>query len=312
MYAWRVEPQQWCDRGAAAGHTLSHGGDRLTKKILIVDDDYEIVEFIKAILKTKGYQAVVAYDGEEGLKQLQSVKPDLVILDLRMPKMSGLEFCRAVRRDPELEAVPILVISSLAAEVEKPEEFWRQGLGCDEFLAKPFETLALLGRVEYLLRRGHYVSHQNPDAEPADTGNPPTAAPPAPNGESAGRVERLAEAESDPGEVVRTFVESWNSRAFPNEYDTLGEEMLGGVTRQEYVARRLQLYADEVGDNTRCHVLDMDVDVHGKMATVACLREDVVNGVPRRKDERYTLRDTRNGWKIISVRSRPLTFTIGD
>ena len=285
----------------------------MSKKILIVDDDYAIVEFIKTVLKTKGYQAVVAYDGEEGLQQLQSVKPDLVILDLRMPKMSGLEFCRAVRRDPELGGVPILVISSLAAEVEKPEEFWRQGLGCDEFLAKPFETLALLGRVEYLLSRGHYVSHQGPDAAPEPDGNgAPPPAPLNPNGEGAGRVERQAEAAADPGEVVRTFVESWNSRAFPKEFDTLGEEMLGGVTRQEYVARRLQLYADEAGDGTRCRVLDMDVDVHGQMATVACLREDVVNGVPRRKDERYTLRNTRNGWKIISVRSRPLTFTIGD
>ncbi len=289
----------------------------MSKKILIVDDDHEIVEFIKAILKTKNYEAVGAYDGEEALQVMETLQPDLVITDLRMPKMSGLEFCRAVKTNPATENTPILVVTSLAAEVDKPEDFWRQGLGCDEFLAKPFDPLALLGRVEYLLRRSRYVSHQNGHTESPppipDTPRPESASSTAQPDVSSHASAPTAPSESrvkTPEEVVRDFIESWNSRNFAREYEAMDSEMHGGLSQNDYVQRRLQLYADEHGDLTQCHVIDIDGEIRNQMANVSCLREDTVKGVPKRKDERYTLRHTPHGWKIINVRSRPLTFTI--
>ena len=285
-------------------------------RILVVDDAADAREVIQTQLEDQGFRVAACSSVEEALALLAATPFDLIITDLRMPKMSGLEFCRAVKSDSGTEHIPILVVTSLAAEVDKPEDFWRQGLGCDEFLAKPFDPLALLGRVEYLLRRTRYVSHQNggrsetplPSAPNSSTMNPPPY-PKSSDGEQpeAAPVEL---AEKSPEQVVRDFVESWNSRNFAAEYDALGSEMLGGLARKEYVERRLQLYADEHGDETQCHVIDIDSEIRSQMANVSCLREDNVKGVPKRKDERYTLRHTPHGWKIISVRSRPLTFTI--
>jgi CheY-like chemotaxis protein len=270
------------------------------RKILVVDDDYEIVELIKAVLRTKGHQVVVAYDGEEGLKLLTQEKPDLVITDLRMPKMSGLEFCRRIRATPGVAETPVLVISSITSGIDKPDEFWAAGLKSDDFLPKPFDPLSLLGRVEYLLRKNDYVS---------------TARAPDGAGKSAANdVGELKQGVADdadaPDETVRSFVESWNDRNFAKEYNALGDEMLGGLSLTDYIARRAQLYADEHGDEVKHHVLDTAVKVSHNLATVACLREDMVHGIPKRKDERYTLKKSAGGWKIIGVKSRPITFTI--
>jgi DNA-binding response OmpR family regulator len=270
----------------------------MTKKILVIDDEYDIVELEKAILKTKGYNILVAYDGEEGWQRLMDEKPDLVVVDLRMPKMSGVEFCRKIRRTPEVANTPVLVVSSITAGADKPDEFWAAGLGSDDFLPKPFDPLSLLGKVEYLLRKGEYVSDL-----PSRSPRAPVEEPPPKNATKPRRGD-------SPAEVVRIFVESWNTKNFSAEYDSLGDEMLGEVTREEYVQRRAQLYADENGDRITQHVLDTDVKISRNVAAVACLREDSVNGAPRRKDERYTLKKTTEGWKIVGMKSRPLTFTI--
>lgn len=282
------------------------------KKILVVDDDHDMVELIKAVLRTKGYNLLGAYDGEEGLKITQTEKPDLVIVDLRMPKMSGLEFCKRVRADETISATPLLVVSSLTVGTDKSDAFWATGLGSDDFLPKPFDPLNLLGRVEYLLRKNEYVS-AGAQPQPANSPAPPPKVPPIrpPTAEIADRESRrTAGAPNKPDEVVRMFVESWNSQSFSREYDALGEEMLGGVSREEYVQRRMQLFIDEDGETTKHRVLDTVVSYHGKLANVACLREDMVNGTPRRKDERYVLRQDGQRWKIVSVRSRPISVSL--
>ncbi len=262
-------------------------------KILVVDDDYEVVEVIKIILRTKGYTIDVAYDGEAGLEQLHRGSPyDLVICDLRMPKMSGMEFCKRVRADESVAATPLLVISSMGSEVNKPDEFWSAGLGSDDFLPKPFDPLSLLGRVEYLLRKKQYVSHGARSTSAA------VAAPPAVN-------------LKDPAQVVRAFVESWNTQDFGVEFDTLAEEMLGGLDRREYAQRRSQLYVDEGGTATKHEVLDVTVvREQENVATIACLREDTKGNRIERKDERYTLKRTSTGWKIVNVRSRPMNMSV--
>jgi CheY-like chemotaxis protein len=267
-------------------------------KILVVDDEVEIVEFVKAILKTKGHTVIGAYDGEEGWNLLLRERPDLAIVDLRMPKVSGLEFCRRVRRTPEVASMPLMVISSLGAVSDKPESFWAAGLRADDFLSKPFEPLALLGRVEHLLRRREYLSESR-NAEEFE--NSQAAEVP---------VERPPEGwKQDPGLVVRVFVESWNHKDFATEYEALAEEMLGGLTRDEYIARRLKAYTEAGGDRTEQRVLDLFVKISHVMAAVDCLREDRIGGKAIPRDERYMLRKTMDGWKIVSVRSRPLTST---
>lgn len=263
-----------------------------TTKVLVVDDDYEVVEVIKMILRTKGYSIDVAYDGEAGLEQLHRGAPyDLIICDLRMPKMSGLEFCRRMRADESVASTPVLVISSMGSEVDKPDAFWAAGLGSDDFLPKPFDPLALLGRVEYLLRKSQYVSH----------------------GATAGKAASVPPFDPhNPEQVVRTFVESWNVQDFGVEFDTLGDEMLGGLPRAEYAQRRKQVFTEEGGAATRHEALDVTlVRETNNVATVACLREDTIRGGRvERKDERYTLKRTSDGWKIVNVRSRPLNLSV--
>ncbi|MCX7624729.1 MAG: response regulator [Candidatus Sumerlaeaceae bacterium] len=265
-------------------------------KILVVDDEFEIVEFIKAILKTKGHTVLVAYDGEEGWNTLIREKPDLAIVDLRMPKVSGLELCRRVRRTPEIATMPLMVISSLGAVSDKPESFWAAGLRADDFLSKPFDPLTLLGRVEFLLRRRIYLSEANHarEVEASQAVEVPVERPPA-------------NWKSNPKEVVRVFVESWNRKDFATEYETLAEEMRGGATKEEYMARRLKAYTEMGGQRTEQRVLDVYEKISHMMAAVDCLREDRVGGQVIAKDERYMLRKTADGWKIVSVRSRPIS-----
>ncbi|MEO7676275.1 MAG: hypothetical protein ABIV39_05870, partial [Verrucomicrobiota bacterium] len=187
--------------------------------------------------------------------------------------------------------------------IDKPDEYWAAGLKSDDFLPKPFEPLGLLGRVEYLLRKGDYVS----DIAAPTSDRRPFKQPELTDEDSPAARTRPGD---DPAEVVRVFVESWNTRNFSKEYDSLGDEMLGGLSREDYVGRRAQLYADEHGDKVTNKVLDTDTKISHNIATVACLREDTTNGVPRAKDERYTLKKTTAGWKIIAVRSRPISYTL--
>src|SRR5690606_25677081 len=133
------------------------------KRILVVDDEADVVELVRVVLSTKGYEVIPTYNGEDGLAAALAEKPDMIITDLKMPGISGMEFIKRVRANPEIAAIPILVISSLGSQVDKPDSFWTLGLGSDDFLAKPFDPLGLLGRVEYLLRKNTYVSErQNP------------------------------------------------------------------------------------------------------------------------------------------------------
>jgi len=270
------------------------------KRILVVDDDIDVVELVKMVLGTKGYSVIPTYNGEEGFAALLAERPDMVITDLRMPGMSGMEFCKRVRATPEVADVPILVISSLGATVDKPDSFWTLGLGSDDFLSKPFDPLSLLGRVEYLLRKGQYVS-ERPDV-PLQPGAAALG--------SAGAAPPPGYSSEDPVQVVRAFVEAWNNQDFAREYDCLAEEMLGGLSRTDYIQRRAQSFAEDSG-TTRHSVVDAEtVTVSNNVATVACLRDDEVRGASRRKDERYTMKKTPKGWKIVNVRSRAMNFAV--
>lgn len=273
------------------------------KKILVIDDEPDVVEFVTLVLRTKGHEIITAFSGEEGWQLLTEERPDLVIVDLRLPGMSGMEFCRRVRSEPQYSNTLLLVISSIVSGTNKPDSFWASGLGSDDFLSKPFDALGLLGRVEYLLRKGGYISDTGqvpqPGGKQPDSGRTLTPAP-----------VNVSPHDADPDQAVRIFVESWNTRSFALEYEVLGDEMLGSVTRDEYIQRRQRTYMEENGDQTTHRVLDTHVTVSVNLAAVDCLREDFVGGIPKRKDEQYVLKKTYKGWKIVSMKSRPISISI--
>ena len=120
------------------------------KKLLLVEDDPDLLEVLRLTVEGEGYQPVLARNGEEALKLARRHDPDLVVLDLMLPGMDGIEVCREFRADPSLKAVPILM---LTAKAEESDVVLGLGVGADDYLAKPARPKELLARVKTLLRR---------------------------------------------------------------------------------------------------------------------------------------------------------------
>ena len=119
----------------------------MPKKILLVDDEPEILEICRDYLKASGYEVVTAKDGAHGLSAARREKPDLVVLDLMMPEMDGLDVCRTIRRESN---VPIIM---LTARVEETDKLIGLELGADDYMTKPFSPRELVARVKVVLRR---------------------------------------------------------------------------------------------------------------------------------------------------------------
>jgi len=122
----------------------------MAERILVVDDDRAIVRLVRAYLEQAGYQVLVAYDGDEALHRLRSERPDLMVLDLMMPKRDGWEVTRIVRGDQNLARVPIVV---LTARVEDQDKVIGLELGADDYVTKPFNPREVVARVRAVLRR---------------------------------------------------------------------------------------------------------------------------------------------------------------
>jgi two-component system alkaline phosphatase synthesis response regulator PhoP len=121
-------------------------------KILIVDDEQDIVELVSYNLEKEGFKTVKAYDGEAALKMVKLQKPDLIILDLMLPKMNGLDVCRAIRSNPETVSLPIIMLTAKGDEVDKIIGLEN---GADDYITKPFSVKELIARVRSILRRLH-------------------------------------------------------------------------------------------------------------------------------------------------------------
>jgi len=119
----------------------------MREKILIVDDEKKMVKILKAALDNEGYDTVEAYDGEAALEIWRRQNPDLVVLDVMMPRMDGFEFCRRVR---ETSDIPIIILSAKTEELDKLDGL---GLGADDYITKPFSPRELVARIRALLRR---------------------------------------------------------------------------------------------------------------------------------------------------------------
>jgi DNA-binding response OmpR family regulator len=119
----------------------------MSKKILLVDDEPEILEICRDYLKASGYDVVSAKDGLQGLSTARREKPDLIVLDLMLPEMDGLDVCRTIRRESN---VPIIM---LTARVEEVDKLVGLELGADDYMTKPFSPRELVARVRVVLRR---------------------------------------------------------------------------------------------------------------------------------------------------------------
>ena len=122
--------------------------------ILIVEDEPSLMEAVKYALEREGYRVETAYDGREGLEKFDQASPRLVLLDLMLPEMSGLDLCRIMRSD---SIVPILIVTAKDAEADKVVGL---EIGADDYITKPFSMAELLSRVRALLRRSGMTQRQ--------------------------------------------------------------------------------------------------------------------------------------------------------
>src|ERR1700747_2168198 len=120
------------------------------KRVLIIEDDRDIVELVRYNLANEGFQVSSANDGSTGLSTLKKTPPDLLLLDLMLPKLSGLEICREVRRDDSLNRLPILMLTARGDEADRVVGL---EMGADDYVTKPFSPRELIARVKALLRR---------------------------------------------------------------------------------------------------------------------------------------------------------------
>lgn len=119
----------------------------MEETILLVDDDAALLEVVTIMLSQEGYRVVTATDGTEALEAVDRETPDLVILDIMMPQMSGFEVCRKIRADSE---IPIVMLTAKSQSVDKVVGL---ELGADDYITKPFDTKELLARIKAILRR---------------------------------------------------------------------------------------------------------------------------------------------------------------
>jgi len=122
----------------------------MRKKILVVDDDAELVELISFNLKQAGHSVGTASNGVDAIKKARSLEPDLIVLDVMMPELDGFAVCEILRRDSVTATVPILMLTALSSELGRLAGL---GSGASEFITKPFSPRVLVQRIEELLQK---------------------------------------------------------------------------------------------------------------------------------------------------------------
>ena len=122
----------------------------MAKKILIIEDEKDIAELIKHYLEKDKFETLLASDGEKGLELIRRQNPDVVILDLMLPKIDGIEVCKRIRSDSKVSGVPIIM---LTAKGDESDRIIGLELGADDYVTKPFSPKELVARIKALLRR---------------------------------------------------------------------------------------------------------------------------------------------------------------
>jgi DNA-binding response OmpR family regulator len=122
----------------------------MLKKILIVDDEADLVETVRFPLEMEGFNVLVSYNGEDALNQARKEKPDLIILDLMLPKLDGYKVCRLLKFDEKYKHIPILM---LTAKTQEKDKILGMETGADEYITKPFEMDDLMEKVKAYLNK---------------------------------------------------------------------------------------------------------------------------------------------------------------
>jgi DNA-binding response OmpR family regulator len=121
----------------------------MPKKILLVEDEKDLASTILFRLSAKGYEVILAYDGQEGLDKARADKPDLIILDLMLPKIDGYKVCALLKSDSRYSNIPILIFSARAQDEDRKKA---KEAGADFYMTKPFEPEVLLSKLKELLK----------------------------------------------------------------------------------------------------------------------------------------------------------------
>src|SRR3989440_7607534 len=119
-------------------------------RVLIIEDERQLTEVLTYNLQREGYETIVAHDGQEGLRKAQTLLPDLILLDLMLPVLGGLEVCRELRGGERTRSIPIIMLTARAEETDQVVGF---SLGADDYVTKPFSVKVLVQRIKALQRR---------------------------------------------------------------------------------------------------------------------------------------------------------------
>jgi DNA-binding response OmpR family regulator len=138
-------------------HVIQSG---VRPKILVVDDEPEAVELVEFNLKQAGFDVLTAVDGSEAVKKARTAVPNMIVLDLMLPEIDGLEVCKMLRRDAATGGIPIIMLTAKAAEIDRVLGL---ELGADDYITKPFSPRELVLRIRKILERGRTPSAEQPE-----------------------------------------------------------------------------------------------------------------------------------------------------
>lgn len=124
----------------------------MKQKILVVDDEPDVIELLEFNLKAAGFEVATAADGEEALRRAKAIAPSLILLDVMLPEVDGMDVCKMLRRDPNTVGIPIIMLTAKAAEIDRVLGL---EIGADDYVTKPFSPRELVLRVKGLLKRSH-------------------------------------------------------------------------------------------------------------------------------------------------------------
>ena len=122
----------------------------MSKRILVVDDEKDIADTLRFRLEANGYEVVTAYDGQDGLNKAKTVSPDLIVLDLMLPKIDGYKVCRMLKFDETYKHIPIILFT---ARVQESDRQTGVKVGADAYITKPFDATVLLAKIKELLKQ---------------------------------------------------------------------------------------------------------------------------------------------------------------
>jgi diguanylate cyclase (GGDEF)-like protein len=146
-------------RGSWPGETEAASHPPAREIILVADDDEDIVRFVEVNLRLEGYDVVTASDGEEAIKSAHELKPDLILLDVMMPKMDGFEVCQRLRGDGRTKGISVIMLTAKSLSADKVVGLTA---GADDYMIKPFDPIELVARVKSALRRSKEMRGLNP------------------------------------------------------------------------------------------------------------------------------------------------------